>query len=594
MLLKIEMEGKTPVYRQICDQVSRLVENGALLPGSRLPPTRLLASRLGLNRSTVYRAYQELWARGYLESRPGSDSTVRGRLKALGGAGSGPSGRISWETHCPPASRRIHEEYQALLRLSPKDEPHRVISFAGLSADRELCPAAELRGTIREVLLSSGKQLLDYGDPQGCGPLREVIARRMQIHSVSVTPEEVLVTGGSQHALDLVLRLLGRAGSLAAVESPTYSHVLPLFRFQGFRFLELPMREDGLDLEVFERRLKKRRPALLYTIPNFQNPTGITTSQAHRERLLALCERHEVPLVEDGFEEEMKYFGKAVLPVKSMDAAGIVIYLGTFSKVVFPGLRVGWIAGDREIIQRLLALCRFSSLSGNQVTQAAVARFCEDGRYEQHLRRVHGAYRARMTAMLRGLKQHLPERGVAWTQPAGGYTLWVKTGQASRGRGRASEVPGPPRRRRRGREPLLPGRPEGLCLRLSVSNQTRGDDRGGVSPSGEGPLQVHGGLRCYSRSRNRSPTGPSTHGGWGARSASTSFPARARSARSTAPTASTGGETRSPSRGCSPRRFPRQRKCSTVSRRPSWRSRSRRPSSHSQATASPRCTPGSL
>jgi DNA-binding transcriptional MocR family regulator len=420
----------------------------------------------------VYRAYQELWALGYLESRPGSYSTVRGRLKPPGAAAAQPSGKRPWEALCPPESRRVHQDHQDLLRLMPRPDPVRVISFAGLSADRELCPARQLRGAIREVLLRSGKSLLDYGDPQGYGPLREVIARRMRIHGVSVVPEEVLVTGGSQHALDLVLRLLGRPGSLAAVESPTYSHVLPLFRFQGIRFLELPMREDGLDLDALERRLKKQRPSLLYTIPNFHNPTGITTSQAHRERLLALCEGNEVPLVEDGFEEEMKYFGKAVLPVKSMDTAGIVIYLGTFSKVVFPGLRVGWIAGEREIVQRLLSLSRFSSLSGNQVTQAAVARFCEDGRYEQHLRRVHRAYRSRMTAMLRSLRQHLPSKRVSWTQPAGGYTLWVTLDKPPEDEGALLKCLDHHGVAAAAGSLFFPERPRGLCFRLSVSNQT--------------------------------------------------------------------------------------------------------------------------
>jgi DNA-binding transcriptional MocR family regulator len=159
-------------------------------------------------------------------------------------------------------------------------------------------------------------------------------------------------------------------------------------------------------------------------MPSFHNPTGITTDQAHRERLLALCEAHRVPVVEDGFEEEMKYFGQAVLPIKSMDAHGIVLYVGTFSKVVFPGLRVGWLVAPPAAIERLTAVHHASALAGNTLAQAAAARFCTGGRFEAHLRRIHRVYRQRMQAMVAGLAENLPP-GVAWTRPAGGYTLWL-------------------------------------------------------------------------------------------------------------------------------------------------------------------------
>ena len=186
------------------------------------------------------------------------------------------------------------------------------------------------------------------------------------------------------------------------------------------------MRDDGLDLGKLEKTLKQERPAFLYTIPNFHDPMGISTSHIHREKLLSLCESYKVPIVEDGFEEEMKYFGKAVLPIKSMDQGGIVIYLGTFSKVVFPGLRIGWVAADEACIQRLLSIKRFCSLSSSNLGQAALDRFCRLGFYEQYIKRVHTAYRRRMKTALRAMKAHFPGQGVRWTEPAGGYTLWVR------------------------------------------------------------------------------------------------------------------------------------------------------------------------
>ena len=430
MLIKIDPRGKLPLHQQVCEKVARLIDEGSLPAGARLPPTRGLALQLGINRSTVTRAYQELWARGYLEARPGSYSTVRGGLRPRGTNVEGPA-LLDWERLSAPGARQARADFSRLLPASRSDDDSRCIDFSRLTADRDLCPVDAIKSALRWVIGKRGQALFDYGDPAGYRPLRETIARGMRVHGVSVTPDEILITNGSQHGLDLLLRLLGRRGTTVALESPTYSMALSLCRHHGMTASGMPMHADGMDLGHLERRLTRGRVSFVYTMPNFQNPTGITTNQTHREALLALCESHRIPLVEDGFEEELKYFGNAVLPIKSMDTGGVVIYLGTFSKVVFPGLRVGWIAAHRDCIARLIAVARVSWLSGNVLTQAALSRFCDDGSYEDHLRRVHRAYRRRMQTMIQSLKKHLPNSGVEWSEPAGGYTLLlrVRTGK---------------------------------------------------------------------------------------------------------------------------------------------------------------------
>jgi DNA-binding transcriptional MocR family regulator len=423
VLLTVDRCADTPIWKQISSRVAHLVDEGALLPGSHLPPTRHLAGQLGVNRTTVCRAYEELGALGYLESRPGSYSTVRGRARPLAGGSPGGAALIDWGQAAAPGAREAFDHLAALPSLPPPGRG--AIDFASLTADTSLCPTADLRRAVKHVLLERGAALLDYGDPAGFPPLRETLARRMRAHGVTVSPDEILVTQGAQQALELVLKLLGRSGAAVAVESPTYGLVIPLLRLFNLRPIEIPILPDGLDLDALEAALGRERPALVYTMPNFQNPTGITTSQAHRERLLALCEAHRVPLLEDGFEEEMKYFGKAVLPIKSMDTRGAIIYVGTFSKVIFPGLRVGWIAADRECIRRLAVLNRCGTLSGSTLDQAAVHRFCESGRYEAYLRKLHTVYRRRMQTLLRSLRARMPAGRVSWTEPAGGCTLWL-------------------------------------------------------------------------------------------------------------------------------------------------------------------------
>ncbi|MEJ2078816.1 MAG: PLP-dependent aminotransferase family protein [Acidobacteriota bacterium] len=413
----------TPLYQQICAHVVSLVEQGTLISGDRLPPTRILAETLGVHRSTVVRAYDEVRALGYLESRAGSYSTVRLRTRspATRVPSSAAMSIVDWDGLADPAVLQLGR--QPRRELTSPARTRVLIDFERLAADPALAPSDELRRCIKNVLLRTGGAALDYAEAAGWRPLREVIALRMRVHGVSVGADEVVITGGAQQALDMVLRFLCRRGDAVILEAPSYGMLHSLLRLHGVVPVEIPMRDDGLDLGLLERALASG-PRLVYTMPNFQNPTGITTNQAHRERLLSLCEKHRVPILEDGFEEEMKFFGQAVLPIKSMDAQGIVLYVGTFSKVVFPGLRIGWVVAPRRVAEHLAAIQEASCLGGNTLAQAAAARFCTGGQFELYLRRTHRIYRRRMQDLLQNLRVHLG-RDARWTRPGGGYLLWL-------------------------------------------------------------------------------------------------------------------------------------------------------------------------
>ncbi|MHB8078475.1 MAG: MocR-like pyridoxine biosynthesis transcription factor PdxR [Candidatus Krumholzibacteriia bacterium] len=427
-LIALDRQSPLPVYRQICDRIAALVDDRTLRPGDRLPPTRLLARTAGVHRSTVVRAYEELAALGYLDSRCGAYSTVRRRARppatrAAAAAGRADTALLDWAALTTPGGRAVFADLSPAP--VPDVAPPGAIDLSRLTADPALAPHDELRRCLKSVLARAGGAALDYGDAAGWPPLRETIAARMRVHGIAVTADEVLVTAGAQQAMDLALRLLTAPGDRVAVEAPTYGMAHALLRLHRLTPLEIPLRDDGLDLDALAAALRRRRPKLVYTMPNFHNPTGITTGQAHRERLLALCEEHRVPLLEDGFEEEMKYFGQAVLPIKSMDARGVVLYVGTFSKVVFPGLRIGWLAAPRAAIARLAAIQRASCLTGNTLAQAAAARFCAGAPFEVYLRRAHRTYRRRMETLLRALADEMPP-GVTWTRPPGGFTLWLR------------------------------------------------------------------------------------------------------------------------------------------------------------------------
>jgi len=323
--------------------------------------------------------------------------------------------------------RKIHEIF---LRYSPEKlplaaQPQDVINISELDLDPRLYPMEDFRRCVQHVLLSSGADSLLYGDHRGYLPLRQHIAKRLRLHGISVSEKEILITNGAQQALDLIVRMLAKGGKKVAIESPTYAAVLPLLKFNGVRLLEIPMRKNGMDLDSLEKALAEEKLSFVYTIPNFQNPTGITTSHQHRERLLNICQKHRVPIVEDGFEEDMKYFGRVALPIKSIDEKNIVIYLGTFSKALFPGLRIGWVTADKECVSRLTAIKRFSDLGTGKLVQAVLAEFLKRGYYDKQLKRMHRVFRKRLQVALKAMAAVLP-RTVSWTHPTGGYTIWVR------------------------------------------------------------------------------------------------------------------------------------------------------------------------
>ncbi len=426
LLLTIDENGSQPIYQQIIDQVRQRITGRLLLPGEKLPSTRRLADQLAVHRSTVAAAYQELWALGFIDLSPGACPRVRDRMQIATAADRPEKGLVDWDTVASPASIATWQTHRRLEALPQRAADDSIISFSSLNMDRRLFPLEQFRACLDRAVKAQGDTLLGYGTQAGFVPLREYIARRLQSHGVSVSADEILITNGSQQGIDLVFRLIAAPGKAVAVESPTYDNLLPLLRFYGLKPLPIPVRRDGMDLTLLAAAIRDEKPALIYTMPTFQNPTGISTSQAHRERLLSLCESHRIPLLEDGFEEEMKYCGRVVLPIKSMDKHQLVIYCGTFSKVLFPGVRIGWLAADKECIDRLVAIHRFSELAPSMILQAAIHEFCQNGHYDRHVGRMHRIFRKRMQTAIRALDRHIAPEWAEWTEPAGGFLIWLK------------------------------------------------------------------------------------------------------------------------------------------------------------------------
>jgi DNA-binding transcriptional MocR family regulator len=300
-----------------------------------------------------------------------------------------------------------------------------LISFAMGAPATDLLPVRDFREAINQVLRRDGGEALQYDEAAGYRPLRAAITRLLARDGDQASVTDVVVTSGSQQGLDLVTRTLTAPGDLVISESPTYVGALDVFRSNGVEVLGVPVDEDGLRVDVLEELVPSSHPRLIYTIPDFHNPTGVTLSLERRRRLLQLARRYDIPILEDGVCSELRYEGASILSLRKLDEGEHVVTINSFSKFLLPGIRVGYMVVPQELRERLTRGKQAADLFTSSLMQRALARYLDSGRLEDHLVTVRQAYRERRDAMLAGLARRMPT-GTEWTCPQGGLCLWVR------------------------------------------------------------------------------------------------------------------------------------------------------------------------
>jgi GntR family transcriptional regulator / MocR family aminotransferase len=423
MRIPIDREIDTPIYQQIETFLRQSILTGQLLPDTRLPATRQLARDLGINRITVESAYASLEADGLILSRRGSGTYVLSPPtwpeipERLPGA---PwplwQQELQSETAASPGSRPAE-----LLYAAGHPDP---VNFASGSGDAHLFPVEDYRKVIQNVLKRDGMAALDYGDLRGYTPLRSTVAHILASQGIPARQENVLITAGSQQAIALVSQLLLKPGDTLLVESPTYAVALDLFRSQGFKLVGVPMDEQGMLVDQLEPLLQQYHPRLIYTIPNFHNPTGASLSTPRRHQLITLASRYNVPILEDDYVGDLRYEGRSFPALKALDPGGQVIYASTFSKMLMPGLRVGFLVADGPVYNSLVSYKHVSDLTSSNLHQRALESYVTVGRYQAHLRRTCQLYRKRRDAMVEAINRYLPA-SISMTAPQGGLFLWL-------------------------------------------------------------------------------------------------------------------------------------------------------------------------
>jgi len=412
--------SREPVYRQLGSYLRDLIDSRRLPPAERLPASRDLAATLGVSRNTVNQAYQDLIDQGLLHARVGRGTFVAARPGSRNGPRDPePAERgFAWGGLLARRNRALTLPASFAGELAPAR-----LDFRGGQVDHETLPVAELKrahGRAIEQL----RELADHRDPRGWPPLRQAIAQALVSRGIRCAPDDVAIVNGAQQALDLIARVLVDPGDSVVMEEPGYFGARFAFAAAEAHVLGVGVDDQGLRTDELARLLRTRRVKLLFTTPAVQAPTGVSLSPDRRRELLELADEYQLPVVEDDYDSELRYGAPPAPALKNLDDAGRVVYVGTFSKALFGGVRVGYVVAPQPLLWRLV-LSRFASdFQTDPVAQAVISDLMLSGGLERHVRRVRRLYGARREAMLSALAAHMPE-GVRWLPPAGGSAVWI-------------------------------------------------------------------------------------------------------------------------------------------------------------------------
>jgi DNA-binding transcriptional MocR family regulator len=417
MNIFLERQSRKPIYLQIRDRISHLIKSGALKTGSRLPSIRSLAESLQVNKLTIIEAYRVLEADGIIAARQGSGYFVS--------SASLPSTKLE-STFAPaqnviipePKNCSFYDTYTPLIKA--QNQPGIINLGYGYAY-----PPKDINLIARRALREENTDIFSpYDMPQGQENLCRQVAQMLVQQGLEVFPEDLIITNGSQQGMSLAMNYYVKSGDWVIVESPTYYGAISILESLGARIIGIPMTAEGMNLELLEQYLASHQPKLIYTITTFHNPTGLTTNQSHRQQLLALAEKYECPILEDNAYERLN-FEPVPAPIKALDKNDLVIYLGTFSKTLLPGLRIGYMVVTGKHHQAILEHKLLHDVHTSSISQIILSEYLASGHYRRHLNQLRTSNLHSRNIMLQALERYFPEEA-RWTIPQGGLFLWVQ------------------------------------------------------------------------------------------------------------------------------------------------------------------------
>ncbi len=425
-MIHLDRANGLPLYRQICQGLREAILSGELAEGVRLPTERALARELGVNRTTVMNAYNELASEGLIEGHVGRGTLVRRNRYSYNSDEYDEHETASWLLGLPTGEQEaLGPDARLLSELASAADRKEIISFAPGNPAPNLLPAEMLSAIFADGLIPARQAALGYNPVEGLLSLRRTIAAHMRRRGVVANAPQILILSGSTQGIGLVGRFLLNPGDEVVVEVPTYLGAIQAFRALHARVIGVPTDSDGMRIDLLESILARRRPRLIYTLPTFQNPTGAVMSLDRRRRLLLLAKRYQTPIMEDDPYGEIYFGGNPPQPLKALDTHGQVIYLSTFSKTLAPGLRVAWLVSPEPMIERLSLHKQVFDLNTNAIGQWAVSEIMQRDLLDDHLERIRQVYHRKRDLALQAITSHWPNE-VRVNHPAGVFHLWCR------------------------------------------------------------------------------------------------------------------------------------------------------------------------
>jgi DNA-binding transcriptional MocR family regulator len=426
--LHLQPESHIPLYVQLRDQLRALVHSGELRTGDRIPASRELATLLGIHRTTVANAYAELESEGLIQGHVGRGTficPVPTRQFSPPPRQNGNGGAMRWESLF--ADERGED---VLTRMMP-EVPRGAIAFTIARPPDEFFPVEEFRRCCNGVMRTEGRRVLQFGSTDGYEPLKTALMDMLAAEGLPVREREMLITDGGQQAIDLLCKAFLRPGDSVALENPTYPGAIAILAGARTRVLAVNVETDpartgqvGLDIDSLEAVLVQNRVKFILVTPDFHNPTGTAIAVPERRRLLETAAHYQVPIIEDTIYSRLRLRGNATPSLRALDRSGNVIQIDSFSKIAFPGLRVGWCIGPENVIDRLRLVKQSTDLHTDQLAQATLADFIRRGYLTRHLAKMRKVYLSRLEAIEQALLRQMPEE-TSWTRPEGGMSLWL-------------------------------------------------------------------------------------------------------------------------------------------------------------------------
>jgi 2-aminoadipate transaminase len=412
--IPMDKSAKTPLYLQLHERLREMILSGSLLTDYQLPSIRKLSEVLGVNTVTIVSAIKQLEKEGYVYSRLGSGTYVA----ALQGAGNRFSGSSTIQDEL------YHQEDLELISSGQIKIHEGTINFASATPTPDLFPVEDFKQALNEVLDRDMGNAFGYQDSQGYFPLRESICGLLGKSMVPCSPEYVQVISGSQQGIDIISKAFLREGDYVIAESPTYTGAIAVFKSRGAEIADVEILEGGPSLNILEYQLKKYKPRLIYTIPSYQNPTGYSYTAQKREGMLKLAEKYDTLIIEDDYISDLAFDGCGIPPLKALDKSDRVILIKSFSKILMPGLRLGFMVVPPRLKSHILEAKHTSDISTSGLLQRAFDQYISKGMWDRHFSRMFQIYRERYETICTALDRHLPE-SVSYTKPGGGLSLWL-------------------------------------------------------------------------------------------------------------------------------------------------------------------------